>query len=242
MDQGAATKYVMQNFPPDTHLTLWLLPTSQLDKEPLYELVRGFEMDLNFSGTSATSPMKTESDLDLYSARVAGTVALLCIQLCLYHYPGTSDSKAKRLMAAGHDMGIALQYTNIAHDLSVDVREHGRVYVPAAWLKKEKLLPETLVTALKADKPDDFLLKKIGTIRQRLLDRSFDSYGRSVGAIEQLPREARAPMRVAVESYMQLARELQTPGFKVKAGRATVPLWKRVAVAWRALIGPRERG
>ena len=49
----------------------------------------------------------------------------------------------------------------------------------------------------------------------------------------KLPHPARAPMRVAVESYMQIGRELQTPGYKVKAGRATVPVGKRLWVAWR---------
>lgn len=39
-------------------------------------------------------------------------------------------------MATGHDMGIALQYTNIARDLAVDGKI-GRVYLPPGWLKKE---------------------------------------------------------------------------------------------------------
>jgi len=241
-NQGSATVFVVHNFPPEAQLTLLLLPIPKLDKEPLFELLKGFEMDLAFSSSSATGPIKTEADLDMYGARVAGTVALLCIQLCLYHYPLQSDTKAKRLMVAGHDMGIALQYTNIARDLSVDAKDHGRIYVPAGWLKKEKLLPETFITALKTERPDDFLLKKITTVRQKLLDRAFEFYGKSVDAVEELPVQARAPMRVAVESYMQIARELQAPkGFKVKAGRATVPRWKRIAVAWRALLGPKGR-
>ena len=89
---------------------------------------------------------------------------------------------------------------------------------------------------------DYFFTKKVESIRGRLLERSFNYYSESVDAIEQLPSPSRAPMRVAVESYMQIARELQTPGYKVKAGRATVPKWKRIWVAWRALVGPREKG
>ncbi|EMC97868.1 hypothetical protein BAUCODRAFT_66702 [Baudoinia panamericana UAMH 10762] len=242
-NQGPATLYAVRQFPPDAQLTLLLLPTDRLDQEPLYELLRGFDMDLAFSDSSLTGPIKTEQDLDLYGARVAGTVALLCIQLVLYHYPGTSEAKAKRLMGAGHDMGIALQYTNIARDLIVDA-ENKRVYVPPSWLKKEKLTPESFaggLTKASGAEQDDFFLKKLSTIRQRLLDRAFHFYDRSVGAIEELPAPARAPMRVAVESYMQIARELRKPGFKVKAGRATVPVWKRLWVAWRMLQGPRKR-
>lgn len=237
---GPATLFVMQAFPPEAQLTLLLLPTERLDKEPLFELLRGFEMDLTFTKDPNSTPIKTEGDLDIYGARVAGTVALLCIQLVMYHYPGSSERTAKRLMAAGLDMGIALQYTNIARDLRVDA-ENARCYVPTAWLKKEKLTPDSFVAALcstKTGNDADFLASKIASLRSRLLDRSFSLYEKSVGAIEELPKPARASMRVAVESYMQIARELRQPGFVVKNGRATVPTWKRVAVAWRALMGP----
>lgn len=198
-------------------------------------------MDFVFTDRPGQSPIKTEADLDLYGARVAGTVALLCIQLVLHHYPGMSDAAARRLMGAGHDMGIALQYTNIARDLGVDAAIN-RCYVPPAWLKKEKLTTESFMAA--ARKPtieDEFVAKKIELIRGQLLDRAFEFYDKSVTAIEQLPRPARSPMRVAVESYMQIARELRRPGYKVKAGRATVPWWRRVLVAWQRLLGPRPR-
>jgi 15-cis-phytoene synthase/lycopene beta-cyclase len=239
-NRGSATTYTVQNFPPESQLTLQLLPTRQLAKEPLYELLKGFEMDLTFSEKSPSGPIKTEADLDLYGARVAGTVALLCIQLVLHYYPGTNEAKAKQLMSAGHDMGIALQYTNIARDLAVDAQD-GRCYVPPGWLKKEKFTPESFITWLKLPHPEDFFAKKVDTIRKRLLERAFSLYERSIGAVEELPRPARASMRVAVESYMQIGRELRRPGYKVKAGRATVPIWRRLWVAWTMLLGPRRR-
>lgn len=239
LNRGVATMYIENQFPPGSKLALLLLPTRKLAKEPLYELLKGFEMDLMFNGKNLAGPIKTEEDLDQYGARVAGTVALLCIQLVLFHYPGTSDTKARQLMAAGHDMGIALQYTNIARDIRVDA-EDDRCYIPHGWLKKEKLTPEGLVSGMKASAQEDFFLKKIESIRHRLLERAFQFYNTSVAAIEELPAGARAPMRVAVESYMQIAREMQTPGYVVKAGRATVPLWKRIWVAWNTLLGPRR--
>lgn len=245
-NQGQATLYAVNNFPGDAILTLMMLPTSRLGREPLDELLKGFEMDLAFNSANATGPIKSEADLDLYGARVAGTVALLCIQLVLFHYPGTSEVKAKRLMEAGNNMGIALQYTNIARDLSVDA-VNGRCYVPLPWLKRDKLLPETFLVALtKAHNSgalDEFLVKKISDIRVRLLEKAYEFYDKGVDAIEELPREARAPMRVAVESYMQIARELEKPGLVLQGlgGRATVPKWKRITVAWRALLGPRAK-
>ncbi|KAI7182383.1 hypothetical protein KC324_g8244, partial [Hortaea werneckii] len=158
-----------------------------------------------------------------------------------------AETLTKRLMAAGHHMGIALQYTNIARDLTLDATESKRCYVPPSWLKKEKLTPEAFlanVVASTSSHAEDagFFQKKLGTLRGKLLERGFEFYAKSRGAIEELPSEARAPMRVAVESYMQIARELSREGFKVKEGRATVPVWRRVWVAWWALVGPGSRG
>lgn len=246
-NQGAATLFVMQQFPEEAQLSLLLLPTQCLGKEPLYELLRGFEMDLAFdvSRKGAEGPIKSDADLDIYSARVAGTVALSCIQLALFHHgppAGTETEVQKRLMVAGHDMGIALQYINIARDLLVDARL-GRSYVPPAWLKKEKLTPDSFVAGLLkhgTDGSDDggFFAKKIVVIQGRLLDRAFELYWSNVGMIEKLPIEARGGMRVAVESYVQIGRTLREAKPRMKEGKATVPAWKRVMVAWKALLGP----
>ncbi|KAI5364669.1 Putative squalene/phytoene synthase, isoprenoid synthase domain superfamily, lycopene cyclase [Septoria linicola] len=250
VNRGQATLFIMHNFPPETQLTLMLLPTHCLSKEPLYELLQGFEMDLAFTSSkskgSSSGPIKTEADLDLYGARVAGTVALLCIQLVLHHNSGSvSDSQARRLMKSGHDMGVALQYTNIARDLSVDAQLN-RCYVPPPWLKKEKLSPEAFVAGLvTTGKVDDFFWKKVEVVRGKLLDRAFEFYNNAIPAVEELPKAARAPMRVAVESYMQIGRELRNSGSRAQAGnrkgRATVPKWKRVWVAWKRLLGPAPR-
>nr|POE74289.1 bifunctional lycopene cyclase/phytoene synthase [Quercus suber] len=250
-NQGAATLFAMREFPQEAQMALLLLPTQDLGKEPMYELLQGFDMDLTFNSTkkNVEGPIKTEADLDLYSARVAGTVALACIQLALHHYGDPGEAQSKRLMAAGHDMGIALQYINIARDLLVDAKI-GRCYVPPTWLKKEKLTPETFVAGLlkhgrssanDAGDADDFFAKKISALRSRLLDRAFVLYERSVPVIEQLPRDARGGMRVAVESYVQIGRELRRrqDHLGLVSSRASVPVWKRVAVVWRALCGPR---
>jgi 15-cis-phytoene synthase/lycopene beta-cyclase len=237
INQGAATLFAMNNFPQDTLMSLMYLPTKRMDKEPLFDLLKGFEMDLLFTKDPNSTPIKAEPDLDTYGARVAGTVAHLCIQLVLFHYPSLSEETAKRVMAAGHDMGIALQYTNIARDLKVDAL-NGRCYVPISWLKREKMTPESFLSALRSDRNEDYVNKRIEKLRAHLLDRAFSLYEKSRGAIEELPIPARASMRVAVESYMQIGRELKTPGYVVKDGRATVPAWKRVVVAWSALNGP----
>ena len=182
-------------------------------------------MDAGFS--QGSFPIKDDQSLRIYAARIAGTVAESCIEL-VYHHTGASISKNERqeILLAGRNMGIALQLVNIARDIQVDAAI-GRVYIPTTWLKEYDLKPEDIIS-----NPDN---SEIETLRQRLLDEAIKIFNTARPKIEQLPIEARGPMRVAVESYMEIGRTLKQPGYKVKAGRATVPKLRRLMVAWRAL-------
>ncbi|KAF2820032.1 Lycopene beta-cyclase [Ophiobolus disseminans] len=211
-------------FPPNTRSALVQLPVAKLPRQPLQDLLRGFEMDLAFNNLS---PINSEGDLRLYSERVAGTVAQMCIQLVFHLYPSTlTPSKQRKVVDAGNRMGIALQYVNIARDISVDAHI-GRVYLPLDWLREHGL---TYKEAL--EHPSDARMERL---RTRLLENAFSLYEGARAAIESLPVEARGPIRVAVESYMEIGRTLRKEGYTVKAGRATVPKWRRLMVAWKTL-------
>jgi len=226
---GSSLDTIQTYFPPHTRSALVQLPASKLPRQPLQDLLHGFEMDLAFNNSS---PIKSESDLQLYSERVAGTVAQMCIQLIIHIYPNTlTSSKQRKVVEAGNRMGIALQYVNIARDISVDAHI-GRVYLPLDWLRDVGL---TYEEALKD--PSDV---RMDCLRARLLDNAFALYEGSRSAIELLPIEARGPIRVAVESYMEIGRTLQKKGYTVKAGRATVPKWRRLMVAWKTLNRGRD--
>ena len=216
--------YVVDNFPSETQSALLQLPCSRLSREPLQDLLRGFYMDLAFN---TDPPIQTETDLETYAQRVAGTVAQMCNELIFHiHHSSQSPEDQRRIIQAGNRMGIALQYVNIARDIAVDAKI-GRIYLPATWLEEFKL---TYDSVLKAPEGAD-----VERLRTRLLDKAFALYKEAVGAIEELPHEARGPIRVAVESYMEIGRVLRQEGYVVKAGRATVPKWRRLRVAWKTL-------
>ncbi|KAF2007608.1 Lycopene beta-cyclase [Amniculicola lignicola CBS 123094] len=220
-------EYVRKNFPPSVHSALLQLPITKVSRKPLDELLDGFDMDLAFSNKLSDHPIKEEADLDLYAQRVAGTVALMCIALILHDYKSilSKDDRA-RVLDAGNRMGIALQCVNIARDIAVDA-EMGRVYLPTSWIASAGLSYQSVLKT-----PHGTRIEKL---RSKLLDKAFLLYEDSRGAIEALPIEARAPLRVAVESYMEIGRMLRQEGYEVKAGRATVPMCRRLSVAWRAL-------
>jgi 15-cis-phytoene synthase/lycopene beta-cyclase len=198
----------------------------------LYELLEGFKTDLEFHSQKVSKdlrvfPIANEHDLETYSGRVAGTVAQLCLEL-VFHYSSSSTTANQReyLVRAGWHMGIALQYVNISRDIATDAKI-GRVYVPISWLKDVGITPRDVL-----EKPDGPVMEKL---RGRLLDKAFAVYKEAEPALAELPYDARAPMRVAVESYMEIGRVLRESGYKVKEGKATVPNLRRLKVAWNAL-------
>ena len=226
-ESGTRETFIHATFPDSSKAALLLLPTSYLSPAPLYDLLRGFKMDLNFLSSSNPFPIEDESTLETYGARVAGTVAELCLEL-VYHHTTELVSKGQRqkIVRAGGRMGIALQYVNISRDIAVDA-SNGRVYLPSSWLKELGLGPKDVI--------NDPGSSQTESLRQRLLDNAMKIFGEAKSAIELLPVEARAPMRVVVESYFEIGRILRTPGYKTKAGRATVPKLRRLRVAWNAL-------
>ncbi|TVY41851.1 Bifunctional lycopene cyclase/phytoene synthase [Lachnellula subtilissima] len=219
--------YITSTFPTSAHSALRLLPTYILPYKPLYDLLEGFKTDLEFTPT--ISPIQTEHDLENYAAYVAGTVAELILELVFVHTASPTSTSTKQrdhLIRSGARMGIALQYVNIARDISVDAGL-GRVYIPYSWLSAEGLTTQDVL-----DKPELF---EVARLRNRLLAKAFGIYGECGPAMRGLPRDARAPMRVAVESYMEIGRVLKKRKYRVVQGRATVPVGRRALVAWRAL-------
>lgn len=222
----ARDDFIRRTFPAKEQTALLLLPTAHLPAQPFYDLLKGFETDLDFS-SKAEFPIADTQTLHVYASRVAGTVAELCLELVFHHTkdPANEGQRGKIIQAGGH-MGIALQYINISRDIAVDAKMN-RVYLPTEWLKSSDLSPKDVL--------QDPSSTRVEALRQRLLSNAMTIYEEAKGAIELLPSESRAAMRVAVESYVEIGRVLRGPGNQLKAGRATVPKLKRLAVAWTAL-------
>jgi phytoene synthase len=93
------------------------------------ELIEGMAMDVR-STRYATFP-----ELLLYCYRVAGTVGLM-----MSHVMGLRDESALRNAA---DLGIAMQLTNIARDITEDA-VIGRIYLPLHWLEDARIAPDEI--------------------------------------------------------------------------------------------------
>jgi 15-cis-phytoene synthase / lycopene beta-cyclase len=227
--------YVRKTFPVRYHSGLLLLPTNALPSKPLYELLDGFRMDLEFHKQRIRKgdrrfPIEDEEALSQYGAYVAGTVGQLCVALIAYHYNGGKPLEhQEELLKAAGNMGIALQYVNIARDIVTDTKME-RVYLPTTWLKEEDLTPEAVLK--------DPTGSKIAKLRARLLSEAFQLYGDCRKTMDWLPKEARGPMIAAVENYMEIGRVLTEKAEVGEPipGRATVPFRRRLGVSLRALM------
>ena len=92
----------------------------ELDKTYIIEIIDGMEMDLNLNRYDSFT------QLQLYCYRVASTVGILSAQIF-----GYKDSKTLKY---AHNLGIALQLTNIIRDIGEDAKR-GRIYIPLDELK-----------------------------------------------------------------------------------------------------------
>lgn len=208
------------------------MPTHILSSEPLYELIEGFKTDSEFcqSNTPKHSggfPIRTAHDLTIYSERVAGTVAEMCLELVFYHTSTiVPPHQREALINAGIQMGVALQFINICRDVVTDAAI-GRLYLPTSWLEQENLTPQHVV-----EDPTGPIIDKL---REKLLEKAFGIYREARPAIEQIPDDARVSMRVVVESYVEIGRVMKERGYKITHGHATVPKLRRIGVAWKAL-------
>lgn len=237
-EDPAVLAYIKHNFEKSDQSALTLLPAKLLPKEPLYELLEGFKMDLTFSHTGGKHkpympgnfPIKNEADLELYASRVASTVGELCLWLVFHHgETRLSSDKEASLVKAARKMGHALQYVNIARDIAVDA-DMERVYLPTNWLKEEGATPRDIIAA-----PRQPVVEKL---RERLLDLAFKEYARSRQPMDMLPSDVKGPLIVAVESYMEIGRvlrEKKAVQSSKNPKRATVSKSRRLWVAWKNL-------
>lgn len=233
--KGNLSSFIRATFPPKFHGSFELLATDYLPSKPLYSLLDGFRTDLKFDRSVNSAhrdfPIANDDDLHIYCAQVASTISTLCLAVVSHHLGKNNISAA--CLAAGADMGLALQLVNIARDISVDTTL-GRVYIPTDWLAVCSLKPDDVIASAGT-------LPEIEEIRRRLLARAMSIYSQSRWYINELPAEARAPVRVMVDSYMEIGvvmLERMDAGVDIKRGgqkKATVPIWRRLSVVWSAL-------
>jgi phytoene synthase len=106
---------------PVTKSLLEFIHIYELNEAYFIEMLDGMEMDLKFNR------YESFKQLQLYCYRVAGVVGILCVKILGFINQAT--------LKFAHDLGIALQLTNIIRDVGEDARKN-RIYIPLDELQR----------------------------------------------------------------------------------------------------------
>ncbi|WP_239002732.1 phytoene/squalene synthase family protein [Rhodovastum atsumiense] len=187
-----------------------------IPKEIPAALLEGFAWDAegriyeDFSGVTA------------YSVRVAGTVGAMMAMLM-----GVRDPD---VVARACDLGIAMQFSNIARDVGEDAR-NGRLYLPRQWLREAGIDPDAFLAR-------PVFTEALGGVVKRLLDAADEFYARAGAGIACLPLACQPGIWAARYLYAEIGREVARAGYDSVSRRAVVSGSRKARLLARALAGP----
>ena len=102
-------------------------------------LLEGFAWGHRGAAATETLP----DDVQDYAARVAGTVGAMMAVLM--------GARSPEAVARACDLGVAMQFSNIARDVGEDARA-GRIYLPLRWLAEAGIDPEAFLASPRAER------------------------------------------------------------------------------------------
>ncbi|MDV2983111.1 UNVERIFIED_CONTAM: phytoene/squalene synthase family protein [Methylobacteriaceae bacterium AG10] len=177
-------------------------------------LLEGFAWDIE--GRS----YDTLSDLAAYAARVAGTVGAMMTLVM-----GVRDADA---LARACDLGVAMQFTNIARDVGEDARA-GRLYLPRSWLDAAGIDPDAFLA-------DPGLSPGLRRVVADLLVAAEGLYARAEPGIAALPLGCRPAIRAAGTIYAEIGRAVEANGLDSVTRRARVSGARKAGLLARAVL------
>ena len=168
------------------------------------------------------------NDLEAYTFGVAGSVGGWLTQAFGIHDP--------MLLERAHDLGHAMQLTNIARDVGEDLGL-GRLYLPLELLADHGLEPEALLSLRAGSGP---LPEAYIEVVEALVARADTYYERAWPAIGALPAWYRRPVAAAAAAYRGIHDEIRANGHDNLRSRAHTSTVKKVALAAAGMARARK--
>ena len=171
----------------------------RIPKDVLLWLVEGFRWDVE--GRTYETP----HDLAAYGVRVASTVGVM--MTCLM------GGRSYAVLSRAADLGIAMQWTNIARDVGEDARQ-GRLYLPRHWMNEVGLDPDCWMK-------EPVFSPALGRVVSRLLDNADVYYERADAGIAALPLDCRPAIAAARYLYAEIGQRIRIYGCDTVTSRAS---------------------
>jgi 15-cis-phytoene synthase len=190
-----------------------------LAREYFEEIIDGMQMDLDYDA------YPDFSTLSLYCYRAAAVVGLLSARIFGYF--------DRRTLKYAHDLGMALQLTNILRDVHEDA-VRGRVYIPQDELRRFGVRPEEFLQNVTRDEHRALFAFQA--------QRARDYYARAEAHLPAQDRAAQRPGLIMASIYRALLDEIERDGFRVLEHRVHLTPLRKLWIAWRtARSVPRPR-
>ena len=190
-----------------------MVATYRIPHDYLFAVIDGVEMDLH------PMEVKTFADLQRYCFHVAGAVGICCIHVWGFH-----DDRA--LSLAG-DCGTAMQLTNILRDIGEDA-DLGRIYLPREDLERFGYTP--------ADLREHVINRQFLDLMQFQVERTKAYYEKAEQLLNYLEPPGKPILRAMIDIYGGLLRQIESSNFDVYSKRASLPKWKKLWFAVRAMM------
>ena len=185
-----------------------VLTRFKLPQEQLLEIIDGMAMDL-----SQTRYLDFKG-LQLYCYRVASVVGLLSVEIFGY--------ENRQMLKYAHDLGVALQLTNIIRDVGEDARR-GRIYLPIEDLQRFGVLAKDILEARYSDAFRELMVFQA--------ERAEQFYEQAFAQLPAGDRKAQRPGLVMAAIYRTLLREIAADGFQVLDRRISLTPVRKVWIA-----------
>jgi phytoene synthase len=182
----------------------------KLPQEHLFEIIDGMEMDLN------QHQYADFKSLQLYCYRVASVVGLLAAEIF-----GYSDRKTLKY---AHDLGIALQLTNIIRDVGEDARR-GRIYLPQDEMAKFGVHTNDILNARESD--------NFNKLMQFQIERAQHYYDVALSELPAVDRKTQRTGLIMATIYRATLEEVVHTGCHVLRERVSLPPLRKL---WLAFI------
>ena len=184
-----------------------------LAQEHLLEIIDGMEMDLD-------QPRYSDfKSLQLYCYRVASVVGLLSVEIFGY--------QDRHTLKYAHDLGIALQLTNIIRDVGEDARRN-RIYLPMDELKRFNVTAADILNGVENENFQQLMAFQIE--RAQLFYRQ---------ALSQLPVTDKKNQRtglIMAAIYRATLDEVVHSGCHVLKERVSLTPLRKLWLAWKTWI------
>lgn len=208
-----AALYQGQTSHPVTQALAESLQHYALPQEHLLEIIDGMEMDLE----QARYP--DFKSLHLYCYRVASVVGLLAAEIFGY--------QDRHTLKYAHDLGVALQLTNIIRDVGEDARR-GRIYLPVEDLERFQVPAADLLQARYSEN-----FKALMAFQAQRAQEYFD---RALAELPAVDRRAQKTGLIMATIYRTLLDEITRDGFLVLDRRTSLTPLRKLWLATKTWL------